>query len=1357
MNYKVTRIGLINFWLYDEETFDFEDGKLLLRGTNGSGKSVTMQSFIPLILDGNKNPSRLDPFGSKDKKIEDYLLGSADSEQKDEATGYLFMEMYSEEKLKYQTLGIGLHAKKGRPTDFWGFIIKNGQRIGRDILLYHSKEEKIPCSKKELRARLGTENIFTETAKEYKEAVNKTIFGFPNLDMYDEFINLLLQLRSPKLSKEYKPTKLMEILSGVLQPLTEEDLRPLSEAIEDMDKTKEKTLKLQSDVKKISNLIIPYNNYNETMLYKKAENYLNSLNVETAHEKEIHQLEEDIENLQNSLQENKKTSLDLEIRKENIETQRANLDSRDLESKIKRKESLESEIKEEQNKKEKAQNSYNNHITKRQDLEIDLDKLIKDKDKKELECQSTFQDIANLCTNIKFEEGKIILKDYAKDRNILKQFEPLKNRLKNYQLKLENIKKELEKNKRLEEKRNEIEQELNTKNKEYNKVSDNIKNNEEKLGEEILNIKDKVAYLGKTNEIIKLKIDEISDITSPYNPYSKTSYDASKQKYLKISSKIKDNLLKELYTIKNKIALQRQKVEDINKELNNLKLSKELEIIRDEEENKTIEYLNDKNIPYAEFYKAIEFKDNIDQNTKDKLESTLLSSGILNAIIVNDLNQIKNIKGNFITYSKPASNNLTKYFKPVKTNNLTEDIIINVLKSVSIDDTEEIALTKDYFKNSFMRIQGSQNFKSIYIGILSRIKAKEEKISQIEKELEKEESILTNLENIKLTKENDLTTLSHEENNYPSNEVLNQIESEIDKLTVHLEIISKDKNQAEEKLQTITEEIETLFKRLVEMKKEINFPLYLETIEEVLKNTQSLSSELATFEISLNNYYGCQENVLVKKEQIEYENNTIDEINENISSINISLKKKEYEKNDLDKILNSNEYKNLSETILKLDSELKQIDDRRINLTQKYGQDEEALKNKQATLEEKKQNQKVKHEIANLNEMFFKEEYNLHYIEKEPIENVKLAAKNVLEKFSNRKNSDIDKVKYNYDDAYNNYRNELSDYHLTSNIIFDREIEPNDIIDNETLKDLHSKNKRVDLSAMYQGRVLNIYSLSKTIENAIEENNQIISEQDRHLFEEILLKSVGAKIRERIESSKNWVKEINQIMKQMQEGSSLSFGLEWKSKSAESMDEIETKELVRIFQIDPNMVTKSDSDKLINHFRSKLKRETEMNGESETYSSVIFDVLDYRNWFEFKMTYQRKGENKKELTNKVFSVFSGGEKAKTMYIPLFAAVYAKLMSAKKDAPRLIALDEAFAGVDDANIREMFGILSSLNLDYILTSQALWGDYDTISNLAIAELLRPNNAQAVCVKRYRWNGKVKEIVLKKELNDAIPLF
>ena len=68
--WKMNRIGFVNFWLYDEEDFWFEDGRLLLRGQNGSGKSITTQRFIPFILDGDRTPSRLDPFGSSDRRME---------------------------------------------------------------------------------------------------------------------------------------------------------------------------------------------------------------------------------------------------------------------------------------------------------------------------------------------------------------------------------------------------------------------------------------------------------------------------------------------------------------------------------------------------------------------------------------------------------------------------------------------------------------------------------------------------------------------------------------------------------------------------------------------------------------------------------------------------------------------------------------------------------------------------------------------------------------------------------------------------------------------------------------------------------------------------------------------------------------------------------------------------------------------------------------------------------------------------------------------------------------------------------------------------------------------------------------
>ncbi len=53
------RAGLLNFWYYDEEYFHFADGRLFLRGSNGSGKSVTMQSLIPVLLDGKKTLTAL--------------------------------------------------------------------------------------------------------------------------------------------------------------------------------------------------------------------------------------------------------------------------------------------------------------------------------------------------------------------------------------------------------------------------------------------------------------------------------------------------------------------------------------------------------------------------------------------------------------------------------------------------------------------------------------------------------------------------------------------------------------------------------------------------------------------------------------------------------------------------------------------------------------------------------------------------------------------------------------------------------------------------------------------------------------------------------------------------------------------------------------------------------------------------------------------------------------------------------------------------------------------------------------------------------------------------------------------------
>lgn len=206
----------------------------------------------------------------------------------------------------------------------------------------------------------------------------------------------------------------------------------------------------------------------------------------------------------------------------------------------------------------------------------------------------------------------------------------------------------------------------------------------------------------------------------------------------------------------------------------------------------------------------------------------------------------------------------------------------------------------------------------------------------------------------------------------------------------------------------------------------------------------------------------------------------------------------------------------------------------------------------------------------------------------------------------------------------------------------------------------------------------------------------------------------------------------------------LSFSLDWKPRKAENDGELDIAELEQILLRDRSLLSPEDIEKVAAHFRSKIRMEkmkVEEDGGVINYMDLVRDALDYRRWFEFHMYFQRGEEQKKPLSNAAFNRFSGGEKAMAMYVPLFAAVNAQYKKAeKKDHPRMVALDEAFAGVDDKNISSMFELVEKLDFDYIMNSQALWGCFETVQGLRIAELLRPQNSKTVSVIRYTWNGQ-----------------
>ncbi|MFW5834312.1 MAG: hypothetical protein ACOCYE_09455, partial [Pseudomonadota bacterium] len=72
--WRPLRCGLVNLYRFDYEEFRFEQGRLLLRGNNGTGKSRVLALQLPFLLDGEVTPSRLEPDRDPAKHIEWNLL-----------------------------------------------------------------------------------------------------------------------------------------------------------------------------------------------------------------------------------------------------------------------------------------------------------------------------------------------------------------------------------------------------------------------------------------------------------------------------------------------------------------------------------------------------------------------------------------------------------------------------------------------------------------------------------------------------------------------------------------------------------------------------------------------------------------------------------------------------------------------------------------------------------------------------------------------------------------------------------------------------------------------------------------------------------------------------------------------------------------------------------------------------------------------------------------------------------------------------------------------------------------------------------------------------------------------------------
>jgi hypothetical protein len=134
-------------------------------------------------------------------------------------------------------------------------------------------------------------------------------------------------------------------------------------------------------------------------------------------------------------------------------------------------------------------------------------------------------------------------------------------------------------------------------------------------------------------------------------------------------------------------------------------------------------------------------------------------------------------------------------------------------------------------------------------------------------------------------------------------------------------------------------------------------------------------------------------------------------------------------------------------------------------------------------------------------------------------------------------------------------------------------------------------------------------------------------------------------------------------------------------------------------------------------------------------------VLDYRRWrqFTFQLVSPEGGEE--TLTRARHSRLSGGEQSVSLHLPLFAAAHAMLNSAHPHphAPRLLALDEAFAGVDDTARGELMGLAAQFDLYLFMTGYDLCATEGTIRAAAHYDLAHSPVQHTVSALLLVWDG------------------
>ncbi len=262
-----------------------------------------------------------------------------------------------------------------------------------------------------------------------------------------------------------------------------------------------------------------------------------------------------------------------------------------------------------------------------------------------------------------------------------------------------------------------------------------------------------------------------------------------------------------------------------------------------------------------------------------------------------------------------------------------------------------------------------------------------------------------------------------------------------------------------------------------------------------------------------------------------------------------------------------------------------------------------------------------------------------------------------------------------------------------------------------------------------------IWRFAQRVADARRDQELLLSESEQRILEDALLGRLAQQIHERTTDARDLIAGMNREMRSRKMSSGATVGIGWEQADGVTPEQ---RAVSRFLDREAAQLSTEELARMRAHFAAQIKNLRAARPD-RPYAEILAEALDYRQARTFVLTLVAPDGREERLTQARHGTLSGGEQSVSLHLPLFAAAHVMLSSAAPHCPRLLALDEAFAGIDDPGRSELLGLTAQFDLDLFMTGYDLWATYATVPACAHHDLAHSAVEHTVSALLLVWDG------------------